>query len=290
MTSTFVHSVLDHDSWVTRKVEHQRRVEPWIRPRLDRQSRGSSHPVDDFLFDYYAFSPSKLKRWHPGFGIELEGADEYLSMPGYVSHSGRATVDSSVRERKRPLLEHALTIMTATSSRPAMTGCFALHEWAMVYRLNQSDVRHPTWRLRLSGQEIADVVDDIGLRCTHLDAFRFFSDAATRRNAHPLTRANQPEFEQPGCLHATMDLYRWAFTASPLLDSETIADAFELARDVRTLDMQSSPYDLRELGLEPIAIETDAGRRQYSRRQQNVIQRGEALRATLIERLTRLLA
>lgn len=284
-----MHSVLDHDAWVARKDSHQRRVEPWIRPRLDRQSRGHSHPVDDFLFDYYAFSPSKLKRWHPGFGVELERADEYLAMTGYVARSGRATVDSAVRERKRPLMEHALTIMMATASKPAMTGCFALHEWAMVYRLSQSEVRHSTWRIRLTSQEIADVVDAIGLRCTHLDAFRFFSDAATPRNAHALTRANQPEFEQPGCLHATMDLYRWAFTASPLLDSDIVADAFELAKEVRTLDMQASPYDLRELGLEPIAIETDAGRREYSQRQQNVIQRGQALRATLIDRLTKLL-
>ena len=38
----------------------------------------------------------------------------------------------------------------------------------------------------------------------------------------------------------------------------------DLARDVRTLDMQASPYDLRDLGYAPVAIETPAGKATYA--------------------------
>ena len=50
--------------------------------------------------------------------------------------------------------------------------------------------------------------------------------------------------EQPGCLHAGMDLYKHAFRLSPLVASDLVADCFELARDIRVLDMRASPYDL----------------------------------------------
>ena len=55
--------------------------------------------------------------------------------------------------------------------------------------------------------------------------------------------------EQPGCLHATMDLYKWAYKLSPATPSELLADCFALAADVRELDMRASPYDLADLGL-----------------------------------------
>ena len=33
--------------------------------------------------------------------------------------------------------------------RPAHLGCFGLHEWAMVYRQTQEELRHNAWPLRL---------------------------------------------------------------------------------------------------------------------------------------------
>ena len=49
-----------------------------------------------------------------------------------------------------------------------------------------------------------------------------------------------------------MDLYKHAFRLSPLVASELVADCFELARDIRVLDMRASPYDLADLGYEPV--------------------------------------
>lgn len=89
--------------------------------------------------------------------------------------------------------------------------------------------------------------------------------------------------EQPGCLHGNMDLYKWAYKLVPAVSSDLLADCFELAWDVREMDMQASPYDLADWGFEPIRIETPEGRAEYVRRQRGFAERGQALRARLIE-------
>ena len=57
-------------------------------------------------------------------------------------------------------------------------------------------------------------------------------------------------------------------------------DCLELAADARELDMRASPYDLRDYGFEPIAIETPAGRAEYVRAQQDIAERAAPLRAS----------
>jgi hypothetical protein len=86
-----------------------------------------------------------------------------------------------------------------------------------------------------------------------------------------------------------MDLYKWAFKLAPFTPGELMADCFELARDIREIDMRASPYDLRALGFEPIPIETPAGRADYETHQRAFAARGEPLRAQLIAVCDRLL-
>ena len=93
--------------------------------------------------------------------------------------------------------------MHATAQRPARLNCFGLHEWAMVYRA--PEVRHEQVPLRLGGAGTDAVVESMPLRCSHFDAYRFFTAAAAPRNAEQLTRRDQVAHEQPGCLHAAMD-------------------------------------------------------------------------------------
>ncbi len=112
------------------------------------------------------------------------------------------------------------------------------------------------------------------VRCSHFDAYRFFTPAARPLNRLHPTRETRPDNEQPGCLHANMDLYKWAYKLSPLVDSELVADCFALARDIRELDMRASPYDLSDLGLSPVPVETPEGRARYA-----VAPRGFAVRA-----------
>ena len=67
--------LLPANIWHSRREDHQSKVMPWITPRLERRSRQESHPVDDFLFEYYPISTNKLLNWHPGFGKSLEATE-----------------------------------------------------------------------------------------------------------------------------------------------------------------------------------------------------------------------
>jgi hypothetical protein len=156
----------------------------------------------------------------------------------------------------------------------------------MVYGLEPHEVRHESWPLRLDPQQVRDVVDEQGVRCTHYDAFRFFTAAAEPLNELAPTRETQPELEQPGCLHATMDLYKWASKHVELVGSDLVADAFGLARDARRLDMQAAPYDLRALGYEPVRVEDADGRAEYVRRQRELVDAATPLRARLADALS----
>ncbi|WP_155345660.1 3-methyladenine DNA glycosylase [Acrocarpospora pleiomorpha] len=281
--------VLDRRDWEARAEAHRRRVDGWIGPHLSRRRAGVAHPVEDFLFSYYGYRPSRLRRWHPGAGVVLEGAREFGT--GYVDVDGGATLDTAALvPRRRETLTWVAGLLAATAGRPGQFGCFGMHEWAMVYRLPPERVRHATQPLRMSPEAVAAVVEERPLRCSHFDAFRFFTPQARPLNQAQLTREHQVEREQPGCLHANMDLYKWASKLSPLVPGELVADCFELARDIRAVDMRASPYDLSHHGYPPIPVETPAGRIEYAAAQRDFAERAVPLRRRLLAACEGLLA
>ncbi|MFI2366186.1 3-methyladenine DNA glycosylase [Promicromonospora sp. NPDC019610] len=174
-------------------------------------------------------------------------------------------------------------LLSATASRPGTFGCFGLHEWAMVYRDREAgrDQRHPL-PLRLGHEGTDAVVEANPVRCSHFDAFRFFTPEATSRNQLRPTRATQVGMEQPGCLHANMDLYKWCLKLGPAVPGDLLLDAFELARDIRWTDMAASPYDVSEYDVEAVRIETPGGKAEYVRRQRDFARRSGALRERLL--------
>jgi hypothetical protein len=87
-----------------------------------------------------------------------------------------------------------------------------------------------------------------------------------------------------------MDLYKWAAKAMPWSGSELLLDCFELAMELRDLDMRASPYDLTEWGRQPVRIETPEGRRIYEEEQKRLAAATAPLRARLIAVLSRTLA
>ena len=278
------------DDWRERRRRHRARVEPWVAPRLARRENGQSQATDDFLFEYYPYSVGRLRTWHPGYGVVLEGdAREFLDHPAYVETDDGVTASLDwLDDQRHDRLALAIRILEGTARREPVLGCFALHEWAMVYGLQQDEVRHQSLPLRLSPAQIRETVDAVGLRCTHIDAYRFFTDEATPLNSLAPTRATQPDMEQPGCLHASMDLYKYAMWFQPLVGSDLVADCFELARSARDLDMQASPYAVSAIGLQTIPVETPEGRRTYVSEQQSLMARTLPLRQHLIETLARL--
>ena len=282
--------MLDQADWTIRERWHHKRVDDFCEPHRKRARTGEAHPVWDFLFTYYSLRPRQLRIWHPGFGVTLDGAaaEQYLGRSGYARGNGGVTVTREHLLARVDTVRFIARLLRATASRPARLNCFGLHEWAMVYRAPM--VRHVQVPLRLGATGTDAVVESMPLRCSHFDAYRFFTEPATRRNAEELTRDGQVAAEQPACIHANMDLYKWAFKLGPLVSSDLVMDCLELAADARALDMRASPYDLRGYGFEPITVETPAGRAEYVRDQQSVAQRAAPLRAILADRCDLLLA
>jgi hypothetical protein len=197
-----------------------------------------------------------------------------------VAPGGGVILDTDAFLADRGLLVKAVgNLLRATAARPASFGCFGLHEWAMVYR--DATPRHDV-PLRLGAAQTDAVVEASDLRCTHFDAYRFFTPDAVPRNRLPLSRDQQVSREQPGCLHAGMDLYKWTVKLGPLVPGDLLLDAFELARDIRTVDMRASPYDLHDWGYEPIAIESPEGKAEYVRRQRGFADRAGEVRFRLL--------
>lgn len=279
-------TVLDEADWLARDRAYRDRADAFLRDRTADQP----HPVWDFLFSYYSVRPGQLRCWHPGFGVVLTGAEavrRYRGRRGYTVTGDGVTVSDEYLRGRLDTLGFIARLVRSTAQRPARMNCFGLHEWAMVYR--SVAVRHDRVPLRLGAPGTDTVVESEVLRCSHFDAFRFFSDAARPRNAVQLTRAAQIAAEQPGCLHTNMDLYKWCYKLSPLIDSELLLDCLELAAAAREVDMRASPYDLSDYGYLPIAVEHGAGRAEYVRCQSAIAQRAAPLRAGLLARCDLLL-
>lgn len=296
---------LPQDSWLTRQSAHQTRVRRYADPYLARRSAGKKHPVEDFLFTYYTQKPGQLLRWHPGAGVVLSGPaaaeradwkyyrrpdDGDLAAAGLPAGTPAVTVDveAFVRDR-RDALQFAGIILSGTAARPAQFGCFGLHEWAMVYRQDKFELRHEYLRLRLGSERTDEVVEENRIRCSHFDAFRFYTPDAVPLNSLEPSRENQRTMEQPGCLHANMDLYKWAYKLAPLLPSELVMDCFELSWRIRAMDMQASPYDLKAWGYPAILIETPEGKAEYVEYQRAFSAESQELRQRLLRELSPLL-
>ncbi len=290
--------VLRAIEWRPLAEAHAARVEEFVAPHLARRAEQVKHPVHDFLFTYYSQRPAQLRRWHPGYGVGLEDAPDHAGLKGYeqvecargsgrrgAAHSTR--VSASYVASQRLLLTQMHTLLSATAGRAPQFGCFGLHEWAMVHRADET--RHD-WPLRLGQAGTDAVVESHRIGCSHFDAFRFFTPTARPLNTLQPKSDDRPAFEQPGCLHAGMDLYKHAFRLTPMIPSDLVADCFELARDIRVLDMRAAPYDLADLGFDPVRIETAEGKAAYVEAQRSFAERGAPLRTRLLAECERLLA
>lgn len=288
MPSPSIATVLDAREWSSRAAQHRARAERWTVPARDRRAANKPHPVEDFLFTYYRFSYAKIEEWHPVAGIALEAIDPlpaHLAKEPYRIQDGILIADPTLlADKERARLIWMRELLIATRDRPPIFSCHGLHEWAMVYR--GADVRHgSSTPLRLPQEEIDQLIESRPIRCSHFDAFRFFHSEAQPLNRLQPTLLGRPDFEQPGCVHANMDLYKWAFKSMPWAGSDLLLDCFQLAMELRDLDMRASPYDLRIHGLDPVRIETPEGRREYEKEQARLAELAAPLRQRLIEAL-----
>ncbi|MEU2202489.1 3-methyladenine DNA glycosylase [Isoptericola sp. NPDC019482] len=287
-------AVVPRGAWEPRAAAHSARADALTAVWREARDRGAKHAIEDFLFTYYPTRVSHLRRWHPGAGVVLADAAEHagwrwyreVPLPGDDggTRGTGATLDAEAFVADRgDTVRYVRALVSATLGRPGTFGCFGLHEWAMVYRdrAARRDHRHPL-PLRLGHDGTDAVVESHRIGCSHFDAYRFFTPEATGRNQLRPTRERQPAMEQPGCLHAGMDLYKWALKLGPAVPGDLLLDAFELARDIRYTDMAAAPYDVSSYGIEAVPIETPEGKAEYVRRQRGFAARGQDLRARLV--------
>ncbi|KAJ8611308.1 hypothetical protein CTAYLR_006613 [Chrysophaeum taylorii] len=296
--------------WRSRAAAHAERVREVLGGMSPLEAAGArENPITNFVFTYYwGFKPGDLTRWSPGAGVELEVEDVAASMrllsrgKWRRTESGAVAVDFAGRfdDLNMDAIRHAYKTLVATSRRAPVWNCYGLHEWAMLYGDRPSSRFQKAMPFRVSPATIAAVVEAPGaLRCTHFDAYRFFAPSAQPLNEHPgLSRESQPSHEQPGCVHAGMDLFKYALRLAPFIRSELVADALAVAVEARILDMRASPYDLaavfatdNHLGVDPspVAVETRGGRRQYARLQCEIAEKAAPVRRELIRAYDRFL-
>jgi hypothetical protein len=286
-------TTLPPDVWIPLARSHAERADDLTAGHRARRATGTRHAIEDFLYDYYGTRPTVLRRWHPGAGTGLApaaaGPPAHATWRWYrVDAGGAVSLDLEAYLGERgDSVRYIRDLLTATASRPAFAGCFGLHEWAMVYR--QAEHRHPL-PLRMGQAGTDRVVAEHPIRCTHFDAYRFFTPAAEGLNRVRPTRATQVALDQPGCLHAAMDVHKWASKLGPAVPGALALDCFALAAEIRVLDMQASPYDLSAYGRPPVRIETPEGKAEYVSRQREFAARAAALRSRLIQVCERLLS
>ncbi len=288
-------TVLATREWQARAATHRTRAEQHTLPARRRREAGLPHPVADFLFQYYPYPFALLERWQPGCGVALEwiATADSPAPPAPFTERCYAVVNrclfadaGRLSEAERTRLKWIRELLEATRARPPNFACHGLHEWAMVYR--GKEVRHKkTTPLRLPQEAIDTLVESRAISCSHHDAFRFFATEARPLNRLQPSLADRIAMEQPGCVHANMDLYKWAAKSMPWVGSDLLLDCFELATELRDLDMRASPYDLTAWGCEPIRIETAVGRREYETEQRRLASAAAALRSRLIDALAR---
>lgn len=274
--------LLEKASWPEFIKKHEKDLNPILLPYFQKRSAGEKNTVIDFLFEYYRFRYSHLMNWSPGIGVRLEKTEHYKPDISelQVSDESYYIDPKTIPVNRVESFQWISKILASSSEKPPSFGCFGMHEWAMVYKAE--NVRHSYLSLRMPKEQIADFVESRPLVCTHFDAFRFFTADAKPLNKYNPDREKFSEFEQTGCIHTNMDLYKWAFKGYPWISSELIREAFLLALEARTIDMKASPYDLREYGYQPIKIETEEGRRRYLEAQKMIHKKSIDIRSRLI--------
>lgn len=278
----------------------------------NRQHASNTHPIYNFLHKYYRYNTEDMLKYSPGMDVVLEyGSDDALSTK-YLNvdeKTNRCYFDKALLQEK--LVDgwagsvnvlHNYEVLKSTMKKTPFFGCFGLHEWAMLYSgasTEDHDDKPKKHQEKLPLRVPQDIVNQIvetgPLRCTHFDAWRFFHPEAQPLNIHhPMKRQTQAQHEQGGCIHANMDLFKYAYQLHPLVSSDLVLRSLRLAVRARKIDMRASPYDVSQY-LDsttegPIRVETKDGRMQYVKEQEALYQAAMPIRAELVQVYARALS
>ena len=118
-----------------------------------------SHPIFNFIFQYYFIEKRILLRWTPGPGVLVRGAAPVEPLlwqgRGWQAHADGGHYDPRQLHSGKPGrlngLRRARDILRRTAERAAHLNCFGMHEWAMLYQPDgeRAPPRHQQLPLRL---------------------------------------------------------------------------------------------------------------------------------------------
>lgn len=162
--------------------------------------------------------------YSPSFHYRSKDAVLPLVEDGFPPASSSTSTEQSLRSA----LEYFKSILMATIDAEPILFCHGLHEWAMQYRPEgypppPSSKYQSHLPFRVDQHTINAAVERRGVYCTHVDALRYFAPAAKSWNQFGeygtnLSRKDQITLEQPACVHANMDLLKYAVRLSPWID------------------------------------------------------------------------
>lgn len=289
--------VLPAEEWIPRWHQHVQESELRTTAHVERRKRGEKHPLEDFLWDYYPLRPGRFRTWYPGIDDDGVVALERPASSFSEAHSYWTQIAQSrwfitsnddsycyldveaFSQARAHGIEFFRALLHKLQNTAPTFGCLGWHEWAMAYRIDE--LRHPL-PLRLGTEKTNLLVEQAHIRCTHFDAYQFFSPAAMDLNTVRPTYETVIEFEQPGCVHVSMDLLRTCVQLGPLIPGELLIQCYDLALRARTIDMAASPYDCSSLGVEAIKIETAEGKARYIREQQKLTELARPIRGKIL--------
>ena len=250
-----------------------------------------------------------------GGGVLLEGANEndfssLLHLRGaileddgilycpqtYYSEKQNSMISEDENERHQKLIRTVApflwyrAVLEQTLTAEPVLYCYGLHEWAMQYQppgapIPPSSKYQSHVPLRVTQDTLNRAVERVGTRCTHVDALRYFAPAAASLNYHgeQLQRMDQIRLEQPGCVHAHMDLLKIILKLEPFVDATLRQQVLEIAILARKLDIGASPYDVTSTyHVEMIPIETEEGRVLYRQRQLELMKIVQPIRTKVL--------
>eukprot|EP01041_Mallomonas_annulata_P005090 gene5090-10186_t len=308
-------TIIKQSDWHSAATDHRQIITDLLYPSNDlpekqRHHLIATHPIYNFMHRYYRFSANDLKKYSPGLGVTFETpistdtSDSNLFHPRFLQHDPISETSTYIPFNIShtgihgwPTLLRSYDILTSTLKNKANYRCFGFHEWAMLYSGNSNKNNNENkeiiikkhqenLNLRISQEIINNVVESNQLYCTHFDAWRFFhKDAQILNHYNPIERNTQSLYEQPACIHANMDLFKYAYQAYPLISSRLLLKTLKLAIKARIIDMRASPYDVSQYTeCNPhIEVEVEAGRKVYIHEQEKLASQGYDIRRELIE-------
>ena len=301
--STRSHAVADHPIYNFIHNYYQfsplelRTYSPGLHYNLEGVQSNDFHLIHKFLWPKdYKPNPTDLQSTYVTSPVLTSTATSSTSGP-YTLSLPQPGNCLPVKRYGIKSVQRSRDILLASSDRAPHYGCFGLHEWAMLYSgdsvsgiiSDKRSVHQAQLSLRVSQRVIDDTVEKSGLSCTHFDAWRFFQPAAQPLNSNnPMSRSSQIEFEQPGCIHATMDLFKYAFQLYPFIPADLLRRCLTVALEARRVDMRASPYDVSHLPgcASPLCIETVEGKLEYMSEQRRLLEMAQPLRQDLINAYT----